>query len=308
MKKLLTTFFGLALVFSMITGCSSASQPLKSIAIYPKTLNLKPKDTKQLKTVLTPKDTEDTSLIWSSSDENVAKVSDKGKVTAVGSGSCTITAASSKYSKISKDIAVTVKAEETTNTNNTSTTTSDTSNVITYVAPADTTQVYPSYYLSEAEVSAMDKQTIQFVINQIYAKNGYIFQTQSYQDYFSQMSWYKPISHNISPSDMSAMDRANVNLLIKYRDTSINDVGYIWTYYATNSQLTESYVRQLSQYDIQLLINTIYAKNGYLFHTPEILAMFNSQPWYHGTQSDQSKISLSSLDQSNLNLLVAHRQ
>ena len=31
-------------------------------------------------------------------------------------------------------------------------------------------QVYPTYYLSEREVAAMDGEQIQFIINQIYAK------------------------------------------------------------------------------------------------------------------------------------------
>lgn len=93
----------------VITGCSS-SEPLESIAIYPETVKMKPNDKKKLKTVLTPSDADDTTLIWSSSDESVAKVDDAGKVTAVGSGTCTITAASSKYTNISTDVSIMVRS------------------------------------------------------------------------------------------------------------------------------------------------------------------------------------------------------
>lgn len=48
---------------------------------------------------------------------------------------------------------------------------------VSYVEETNAAAVYPTYYLSEREVAAMDGEQIQFIINQIYAKNGYVFQT-----------------------------------------------------------------------------------------------------------------------------------
>lgn len=71
--------------------------------------------------------------------------------------------------------------------------------------------------------------------------------------------------------------------------------------------LTEDYIRNLSRYDVQLLINTIYAKNGYIFETDTLQMMFQGQPWYHGWTRETDQLEFSSLDQQNLRLLTAYR-
>ena len=91
--------------------------------------------------------------------------------------------------------------------------------------------VYPTYYLSEREVAAMDGEQIQFIINQIYAKNGYVFQTGSIQSYFSRMPWYVAVSNDASRLQMSSLDRSNLNLLVRYRDSGAQEtssLGWIW--------------------------------------------------------------------------------
>ena len=49
---------------------------------------------KTLAATVLPKNTNDKSVVWTSSDENVAKVSSRGQITPVAPGSCTITCAS----------------------------------------------------------------------------------------------------------------------------------------------------------------------------------------------------------------------
>ena len=71
--------------------------------------------------------------------------------------------------------------------------------------------------------------------------------------------------------------------------------------------LTEDYIRNLSRYDVQLLINTIYAKNGYIFETDTLQMMFEGQPWYQGWTRETDQLEFSSLDQQNLRLLTAYR-
>ena len=182
---------------------------------------------------------------------------------------------------------------------------------VVYVEETNAASVYPTYYLSESEVAAMDPEQLQFVINQIYAKNGYVFRTAEIQNYFSQMPWYVPVSSDASRLQMSSLDRSNLNLLVRYRDSSgssnISTLGWIWTRRVVDNELSASYVRNLSQYDIQLLINTIYAKNGYIFETDSLQAMFEGQSRYHGVTRDVSRLSFSALDQKNLQLLLSYR-
>ena len=238
----------------------------------------------------------------------MATVDESGQVTALSEGSCTITIASKEYSKISCHVEVIV-GDGVGQTATSSDVPAD--SYVVYVEETNAASVYPTYYLSESEVAAMDPEQLQFVINQIYAKNGYVFRTAEIQNYFSQMPWYVPVSSDASRLQMSSLDRSNLNLLVRYRDSSgssnISTLGWIWTRRVVDNELSASYVRNLSQYDIQLLINTIYAKNGYIFETDSLQAMFEGQSWYHGVTRDVSRLSFSALDQKNLQLLLSYR-
>ena len=307
MKKLV---FLAAAAILLLAGCGAVSDigasELESIAAYPETINLTEGGTETIQVVLTPSDAEKQDLLWASSNREVAVVDESGKVSAVGKGSCTITIASKAYSDISCPVEVIVGQGETAKEPRSQSET----DYVSYVEETNAASVYPTYYLSETEVAGMDGEQIQFIINQIYAKNGYVFRTTEIQNYFSRMPWYVPVSGDASRLQMSSVDRSNLNLLVSYRDGqsgNTSGLGWMWTRRAVDSELTSGYVRNLSDYDIQLLINTIYAKNGYIFETDSLQYMFEGQAWYHGVTRDASALNFSSLDQKNLRLLTSYR-
>lgn len=309
MKK---RIFLAAAALLLLAGCSAGTDigttALESIAAYPETINLTEGGTETIQVVLTPSDVEKRDLLWASSNREVAVVDESGKVSATGSGSCTITVASKTYSDVSCHVEVIVGQGETAGDGDAWT--QSASQTVGYVEETNAASVYPTYYLSESEVAAMDAEQLQFVINQIYAKNGYVFRTAEIQNYFSRMPWYVPVSGDASRLQMSSVDRSNLNLLVRHRDGSSggsSGLGWMWTRRAVDSELTSNYVRNLSDYDIQLLINTIYAKNGYIFETDSLQSMFEGQAWYHGVTRDASGLHFSSLDQKNLRLLTSYR-
>lgn len=311
MKRQICIFLlgALALV---LAGCgstdNSTAQSLESLAAYPETMHLNEGDSEIIQVVFTPQDAEEQGLLWTSSNRSVAVVDERGMVSALAPGSCTVTVASKSYSEISCHVEVIVNGDEEEETSSPSA--SQAENYIAYLPETNASSVFPTYYLSESEVAAMDAEQIQFIINQIYAKNGYVFRTQSIQNYFSQMPWYVAVSNDTSRLSMSSLDRSNLNLLVRYRDQkgdSSSDLGWIWTRHVVDGPLSASYVSSLSDYDIQLLINTIYAKNGYIFETPSLRVLFEGQPWYNGWTYDTSQLQFSDLDKENLRLLVAYR-
>ena len=302
-----------AAILLLLSGCAGTTDgtgevgTLQSIAAYPETVHLAAGSSETIQVVLTPDNTPDQGLIWTSSDRAVAVVDEAGMVSALSAGSCTVTVASKTYSQISCHVQVIVGAVDTREAADSGTS----ENYVAYVKETNAAAVYPTWYLSEQEVSEMGGEELQFVINQIYAKNGYVFQTDHIQNYFSQMPWYVPVSSDTSRLQMSSVDRSNLNLLVQHRNSQSvqtpSTIGWMWTRHAVDSLLEDSYVRGLSKYDIQLLINTIYAKNGYIFNTESLQAMFEGQTWYTGRTGNTDDLSFSDLDQENLQLLTAYR-
>ncbi len=93
-------------------------------------------------------------------------------------------------------------------------TSGNTSNSSEYILPDSN-----SRYLSDSEVSRLSQDEIQMAINEIYARHGCIFNTDSIQAYFESKSWYYgTISiNNFDSSQLNDYERKNMDLLIKYR-------------------------------------------------------------------------------------------
>ena len=69
--------------------------PITNIKLNKNEISLKPKGTELLKATINPENTTDSpNITWSSSDESIAKVDEKGKVTAIAVGKTEITAKS----------------------------------------------------------------------------------------------------------------------------------------------------------------------------------------------------------------------
>ena len=84
-----------------------------------------------------------------------------------------------------------------------------------------------SRYITEAEAASLSLQQLCYARNEIYARRGYIFQSQELRDYFGSKSWYYGTipSDSFSSSVFNEYETANVELLKRY-EYSINPNGY----------------------------------------------------------------------------------
>jgi hypothetical protein len=99
---------GTALALFLFAGCDDEEKvALKSIEVTPAQVNLTVGGTQQLTATPTPKDAADVVFKWTSADNTVATVSDKGIVTAAKVGTTTVKVASGG---IEKTVPVTVTA------------------------------------------------------------------------------------------------------------------------------------------------------------------------------------------------------
>ena len=83
-------------------------QPVTSISLNKTTLSLEAGSTYALKATVSPSNANNKAVVWSSSDENVATVTQEGVVTALKKGTATITCSAQDGSGISKSCTVTV--------------------------------------------------------------------------------------------------------------------------------------------------------------------------------------------------------
>ena len=74
-------------------------------------------------------------------------------------------------------------------------------------------------YLTDGEVSGLSQADIQTAINEVFARHGYIFETQEIADHFRQYDWYEPtVSKDLfDTSVFNDYETANVELLSRYR-------------------------------------------------------------------------------------------
>lgn len=206
-----------------------AEQEITKITLSDETATLKTGQTIQIEARVTPTDAKDDGLVWSSDSENIAKVNSSGYVTGVSAGVVNIVCKAPNG--VEASCIVTVKAAIPASTSPTSSepttdgsepeTTKPTSNS---KKSGSANKKYSgcifadssSRRLTESEVSNLSESDAQQAINEIYARNGHIFDTESIQNYFESQSWYVPRG-KVKISDFSDIEQYNISLLQKYR-------------------------------------------------------------------------------------------
>lgn len=78
-----------------------------------------------------------------------------------------------------------------------------------YIFPSDTV------YITEADMAGWNSTVALLARNEIYARHGYVFQTDYIQDYFMAQSWYYP-NPNYKGGNFNAIEQANINTILAY--------------------------------------------------------------------------------------------
>lgn len=205
-----------------------AEQEITKITLSDETATLKEGQTIQIEAKVTPTDAKADGLVWSSDAQDIARVNSSGYVTGVTAGvasivckapngveaSCTVTVRAAVPTTTSPASSATAPSdeEETTKVNSNSGSTGSASKKYSGCIFPDSS----SRKLTVGEVSKLSESDAQQAINEIYARNGHIFKTQSIQEYFESQSWYVPRG-TVEIGDFSEIEQYNISLLQKYR-------------------------------------------------------------------------------------------
>lgn len=109
-------------------------------------------------------------------------------------------------------------------------------------------------------------------------------------------------SQNSSSGNSNSQSSSNTN-------TNNND-GFIFPN-SDSSYLSNAQVSALSDDDLQLAINEIYARRGRIFKDASLNAYFNSQSWYEGKYTPEEfekNVKFNTYEQKNLQLLINERR
>lgn len=122
--------------------------------------------------------------------------------------------------------------------------------------------------------------------------------TQAQQSSNSQSS----SSGNSNSQSSNAQSSSNTN--------TNNNGGFIFPN-SDSSYLSNAQVSALSDDDLQLAINEIYARRGRIFKDASLNAYFNSQLWYEGKYTPEEfekNVKFNTYEQKNLQLLINERR
>lgn len=162
---------------------------------------------------------------------------------------------------------------------------------------------YPEGYIisqtPEGDTSASTGTVVKLVISsgQIQRKTE-APATQAQQSSNSQNS----SSGNSNSQSSNAQSSSN---------TSTNNNGGFIFPNSDSSYLSNAQVSALSDNDLQLAINEIYARRGRIFKDASLNAYFNSQSWYEGkytAEEFEKNVKFNTYEQKNLQLLINERR
>lgn len=143
--------------------------------------------------------------------------------------------------------------------------------------------------------------------NEIFARHGYIFKEKKLQAYFEKQAWYNPdpnavgtVSDPIEKYNVDHIrDIEEVKLCFKNSPTINRDyILYDSDYY----KLSTEEIERLSNLEILLARNEIFARHGYIFGVPELNDYFQTKPWYYKVSND---VTLNEVEAYNVEALKA---
>ena len=119
-----------------------------------------------------------------------------------------------------------------------------------------------------------------------------------------------PATQAQQSSNSQSSSSGNSNAQSSSNTNTNNNGGFIFPN-SDSSYLSNAQVSALSDNDLQLAINEIYARRGRIFKDASLNAYFNSQSWYEGKYTPEEfekNVKFNTYEQKNLQLLINERR
>lgn len=154
------------------------------------------------------------------------------------------------------------------------------------------------------DVAFMSNADLRIMRNEIYARHGYIFDSQDLRDYFSRQSWYRPTTKNITLSELEKYNEAFIKDFENELDSTGTDLftpskegKYPFT---AVRKVTYQDIANLSSKERRIMRNEIFARHGYIFNSQDLRDYFMAQDWYHPITKS---VNLSEVEKYNVEFI-----
>lgn len=150
------------------------------------------------------------------------------------------------------------------------------------------------------DVAGKTKSALRIMRNEIYARHGYIFESDDLTRHFSKKGWYHPATRSVV---LSSIEKYNVNFIERHENGAEPCGDYPFT---SIVKLTDDdALWEMSLYELRIMRNEIYARHGYIFDDAEMRKHFMSKSWYVPVTKN---VQLSKIEKYNVDFIKQYEK
>ena len=151
--------------------------------------------------------------------------------------------------------------------------------------------------LSPADLEGRDATTLRLARNEIFARNGRIFNDAALRAHFVKFDWYRPTSYE---PQLNQIEKQNVALIRQFEmNQSAPKAGFLFAD-SDRRLLTAQELKSLDKAELRNARNEIYARRGRKFVRKEVSDYFKQFDWY---RPQFGEVELTFLEAQNVALI-----
>lgn len=146
-------------------------------------------------------------------------------------------------------------------------------------------------YYSRADLERFEPNELKIALNEIYARQGYVFHEIYMQEYFDAMAWYQPVGGSPALNDCERANAVLLDVMVREHEGSLMQLNNPYMMYRDNSGSQaepDSNSRYLDADDLEYLNleelvicrAEILARHGVIFQDEALLQYFSCKDWY----------------------------
>lgn len=151
--------------------------------------------------------------------------------------------------------------------------------------------------LSAADLEGKDAATLRLARNEIFARNGRLFNDSALRTHFEKFDWYQGTTYE---PKISAIEKKNVALIRQYEmNQSAPQAGFLFAD-SDRRLLTAQELKGLDKAQLRNARNEIYARRGRKFVRKEVSSYFKQFDWY---RPQFGEVELTFVETKNVELI-----